>query len=41
MLLTLLKSEVAWSYYCGTMSGTCVGSFLVGVTTSCAAAGCT
>ena len=26
--------------YCGMMSGACVGSFLVGATTSCAVAGC-
>ena len=40
MLLTRLKSEVAWLQYCGMMSGACVGSFLVGATASCAVAGC-
>ena len=40
VLLTRLKSEVAWSWYCDMMSGACVGSFLVGVTASCAVAGC-
>ena len=40
MLLTRLKSEVAWLQYCGMMSDACVGSFLVGATASCAVAGC-
>ena len=40
MLLTRLKSEVAWLQYCGMMSGAYVGSFLVDAAASCAVARC-